>query len=124
MPRRPAPDSICPKLLFAEPTIKRLVLGAARAVDVDERAHLDRITDRRPGAMGFDIIDVARVRVNARQGQPYDFFLGLAVRRRKRRGMAILVDSGRHYARENSIVARQASDLRRNTTATQPSLRT
>ena len=96
------------EIAFCGTDIKRLVVGAACAVDINERAHLDRIADRRTGAMSLDITDIARISVNARQSQPYDFFLGPAVRRRERRRTAILIDRSRHNASENSIVARQS----------------
>ena len=96
------------EIAFCGADIERLVVGAACAVDINERAHLDRIADRRACAMGLDITDIARISVNARQSQPYDFFLGLAIRRRKRRRTAILIDRGRDDASQNSIVARQS----------------
>ena len=61
------------------------------AVDLRQSTELQRVTDRRSGAVGLDHADGCRVHPRHRQGRAVDIGLGIQRRRRDRRRPAILI---------------------------------
>jgi hypothetical protein len=69
---------------------------AQRGIVIAERqtAHFDRISERGPGAMRFDVGDGARVDASSRETAPDRFRLGLRVGRSEPHGAAARAQAG------------------------------
>ena len=63
---------------------------------VAESAHLDRIAERRAGAVRLDVVDVGRSHAAERQRRADHRFLRRAVRRGQAAAASVLIDGGRH----------------------------
>ena len=80
------------------------VAGSAVSVHRVERPQLDRIAERRTGAMGFDVAHLSRSDRRRGKGAASDVLLRRRVRNRDPAAAPVLVDGGSADEREHAVV--------------------
>ena len=106
-PATPAAAWVWPMLDFIEPSHSGRPSGRLLAVGGEQRLRLDRVAQRRAGAVRLDRVDVGGRQPGVGQRLADDALLGGAVRRRQTVARAVLVDGGAaHHGEHLVAVAR------------------
>ena len=88
----PAADSRCPTFVFTDPMTIGCSGRAALTERRAQRTHLDRIAERRAGAVRLDVIDLSRLHAGLRQRLADQRLLRRAARHGQAAAAAVLVD--------------------------------
>ena len=94
-------------LVLTEPISSGRVAGRPAREDGAERPHLDRVAQRRPGAVRLDVVDVRRRDPGAAERLADHRLLGGAVGRGEPAAGAVLVDRRAADDRQHAIAVGQ-----------------